>query len=66
MNVDMCCRCLITPAIDEWSDYCYPCEQAVDRAEMEEEDRLLAIERDLDDDTCDCQSCRGYPDGFIR
>ena len=60
----LCIRCNDRPAIDEWSCHCYECEQELDRIEMEEEDRLLAIERDLDDDTCDCQSCRGYPDGF--
>ena len=61
----LCCRCNDRPCVDDWSDYCHECEQEMDRIEQQAEDRRLEIERDADDGPCDCQSCRGYPDGFI-
>lgn len=60
----ICDRCKDRPCLDDWSAYCYECEQELDRIEQEAEDIRLSIERD-DDAPCDCQACRGYPDGFI-
>lgn len=59
-----CVRCNDRACVDEWTCYCYECEQEMDRIEQQAEDNRLRIERE-DDGPCTCQSCRGYPDGFI-